>query len=133
MPQPECSSTSTKYSYNMVNELERAMATMRRFGIPAVSDAYQTLYKARGKLLTQIGFKFPRPISLIAKLVGLSPGEVRVWHDAESGWFAEARAKPGAPPVYHHVTDEVAMAILKGELTKELETTLMTPDEYLGE
>ena len=133
MPQPECSSTSTKYSYNMVNEIDRALSTMRKFGIPEVSEAYQKLYGVRGKLLAQIGFKFPRPLSLLAKLVGLSPGEVRVWHDAESGWFAEARAKPGAPPVYHHVTDEVAMAILKKEVTPELETELLTPDEYLGE
>lgn len=133
MAQPECASTSTKYSYNMVNEIDRALKTMRTAGISEVSDAYKELYSLRGKILAQIGFKFPRPVSLVAKLAGLSPGEVRVWHDAESGWLAEARAKPGAPPVYHAVDDEVAMAILKGELTKEQEEKLMTPDEYLGE
>ena len=33
----------------------------------------------------------------------------------------------------HYVDDDTAVTILKGELTKELETTLMTPDDYLGE
>jgi len=106
---------------------------MRKFGIPEISDAYQQLFRLRGKLMAQIGFKLPRPLSLLAKLVGLSPGILKVWHDAEAGWMAEARAKPGAPPVYKAVSDEVAVAIIKGEVTKELEESLMTPDEYLGE
>ncbi|GAI13138.1 unnamed protein product, partial [marine sediment metagenome] len=36
-------------------------------------------------------------------------------------------------PVYKAISDEAAMAILKHEMTKELEAELMTPDEYLGE
>jgi len=83
--------------------------------------------------MAQVGFKAPRPLTLIAKLIGLSPGVIKVWHDAESGWMSEARARPGAPPVYRAVSDEVAMAILKGELTHELEEKLLTPDEYIGE
>jgi len=109
------------------------MGTMRRSGIPVVSEVYQTLYSERGKILAQIGFKFPRSITQLVKLTGLSPGIVAIWHDVESGWLAEAREKPGALPIYHRVTDEVAIAILKGELTHELEEQLLTPDEYLGE
>ena len=81
----------------------------------------------------QVGFKLPRPVSLLLRLVGLSPGVLKVWHDAESGWMSEARARPGAPPVYKAVSDEVAMAILKHEITHELEEGLLTPDPYLGE
>lgn len=81
----------------------------------------------------QIGVKFPRTTSLLTKLIALSPGSIALWHDVESGFMSEARAYPGAPPVYKGVSDEVAMAILKKEITKELEAELMAPDEYLGE
>ncbi len=106
---------------------------MRKYNILETSDAYQRLFSIRGKLLAQVGFKFPRTVVQLAKLAGLSPGTITLWHDIESGWMSEARGKPGAPPVYRAVNDDVAMTILKGELTKELETTLMTPDEYIGE
>ena len=119
--------------YSQIRELERALGTMRRFGISELSAPYQQLYSLQGKLLAQVGFKFPRGISLLVRLAGLSPGEIKLWHDVESGWMSEAREKPGAPPVYRAVSDEVAMAILKGELTHDLETTLMTPDPYIGE
>ena len=128
-----CQSTDVKYQYDQLHEIDRALSTMRRFGIPEVSDAYQQLYSLRGKLMAQVGFKAPRPVSLLAKLIGMSPGVIKVWHDAESGWMSEAREKPGAPPIYKKVSDEVAMAILKGEVTPELEKELMTPDPYIGE
>jgi len=129
----ECGSTSTKYSYNMLHELDRAMTVMRQYGISELTAPYQTLLAARGKMMAQLGLKLPRPLTLIAKLVGLSPGSVKVWHDAESGWFSEARERDGAPPVYHHVTDAVAMTVLQGKLTHELEAELMKPDLYIGE
>jgi hypothetical protein len=72
-------------------------------------------------------------MSLLKLVAGLSPGSVKVFHDAESGFFVDARAYEGAPPIYHHVTDEVAGIILGGGLTHELEAELMKPDEYLGE
>ena len=120
--------------WQQVREVERALGALRpHIDIPGVSDAYNALYGVRGKLLAQVGLKFPRTISAILKLLGLSPGAITLWHDVESGWLVEARAKPGASPVYHYVKDDVAVAILSGKLTHELETTLMTPDEYIGE
>jgi len=106
---------------------------MRRAGIPAEANPYSLLYREQGKLMAQVGIKLPRSIIQLIKLIGLSPGTVSLWHDVESGWMSEARARPGAPPVYKSVSDEVAMAILKGELTHELEEQLLTPDEYYGE
>lgn len=94
---------------------------------------YQSLFSLRRKILSQIGFKFPRVPSLLGIILGLSPGVIKVWHDSESGWMSEARVRPGAPPVYKKVSDEVAITILKKEITKELEAELLTPDEYLGE
>lgn len=119
--------------WSQIRELDRALGTMRRFGIPEVSDAFRELTSLRGKLIKQVGFKYPRIITQLVKLIGLSPGVISVWHDIESGWMSEARVKPGAPPVYKSVSDEVAMAILKREVTPELEKELMTPDPYIGE
>jgi len=119
--------------YQQIREVERALGTMRRFGISEVSDAYQQLYGVRGKLMAQVGFKFPRTLSQLAKLIGLSPGVISLWHDVESGWMSEARTRPAAHPVYKSVSDELAMAILKRELTPEQEEFLMTPDTYIAE
>lgn len=120
--------------WSQIHELDRALKALKpRIDIPGISDAYNLLNAERGKLLTQVGLKFPRTIMQLLKLSGLSPGTVTLWHDVESGWMSEAREKPGAPPVYKRVSDEVAMVILKGELTHELEVELMKPDEYLGE
>jgi len=116
-----------------VNELDRAMGTMRRYGIPEESDAYQSLWGQRGRLMAEIGQKFPRETLQMRLISALYSPVIRLWHDIESGWMVEAREKPGAPPVYKSVSDEVAMAILKGEVTPELEEELVTPDEYLGE
>jgi len=120
--------------WQQVHEVERAMGALRpHVYIPGVSDAITELYSIRGGLLARVGAKFPRTITLILKLAGLSPGTLSLWHDVESGWMAEARARPGAPPVYRSVSDEVALVILKREVTHELEAELLTPDEYLGE
>jgi len=128
-----CKFTFVKYQYDEVHELDRALSTMSRYGIDEASEPFQQLYRLRSELLAKIGFKIPRPTSLLKVLAGLSPGSVKVWHDAESGWFSEARERPGAPPVYKHVSDDIAMTLLKGELTKELELELMKPDDYMGE
>jgi hypothetical protein len=120
--------------WKQVREVERAINSLRpHLDIPGVSEATRELTAIRSRLLKTVGLKFPRTISQILKLAGLSPGSITLWHDIESGWLTEARSKPGAPPVYHYVKDEVAIKILKGELTHELEVELMTPDEYIGE
>jgi len=120
--------------WQQVRELERALGALRpHLEIPGVSEAMKELYSIRGELLKRVGLKFPRTISAILKLAGLSPGTITLWHDIESGWMTEARARPGAPPVYKYVSDEVAITILKKEVTHELEAELLTPDEYLGE
>lgn len=120
--------------WQQIRELENVLKALHpHLELPGVSDAYKSLYSLRGKLLAQVGLKFPRTITLVLKLAGLSPGTVTLWHDVESGWLVEARAKLGAPPVYHYVKDEVAINILSGKLTHELEAELMTPDDYMGE
>ena len=119
--------------WHQINQLDRALETMGRYGIPEDSEAYQSLYAERGSLMAQIGQKFPRTTLQMRLIEALYSPVIRLWHDIESGWMVEAREKPGAPPVYKSVGDEVAMAILKGEVTHELEEELARPDEYLGE
>ena len=119
--------------WNQIRELEKAMGTMRRFGILESNPAFRQLFAARGKLMAQVGFKFPRTIIQLVKLVGMSPGSITLWEDIESGWMAEGRVKPGAPPVYHYITDEQAVAIINRDVSPELHDYLMTEDPYLGE
>jgi len=125
-----CSVTAQRYALASVNKSLRALV---QAGFGPLTEPYQAVAKLRNSLLATIGIKVPKPMSLLLTLVGLSPGSVKVWYDGDSGWFTEARERDGAPPVYHHVTDDVAAAILRGELTHELEAFLMKPDEYLGE
>lgn len=119
--------------WRQIDEIDRALGSLRRTGLGPGTTPFDTLWKLRGKIYGQIGFKFPRTLTQLIKVFGMSPGTITLWHDVESGWMSEARVRPGAPPVYKRVSDEVAMAILKKEVTKELETKLHTPDEYLGE
>lgn len=117
--------------WRQIDEIDRALGSLRHTGLGPGTTPFDTLWELRGKLYGQIGFKFPRTLTQLIKVFGLSPGTITLWHDIESGFMSEARAYPGGPPVYKSVSDEVAMAILKKEVTKALEAELMTPDEYV--
>jgi len=119
--------------WQQVRELERALGSLRRLGISEVTEPYQKLFQLRGKLMKQVGFKLPRTISQILKLAALSPESLTLWHDVESGWMSEARAKPGTPPVYHYISDEEAVAIINKQVPPELKQKLLTPETYVGE
>lgn len=119
--------------WEAIGQLDKSLRSLRTHGIGPGFRAYEELFRIRGRIFGQIGFKFPREVNLILRLAGLSPGSILLWHDVESGWMTEARVRPGAPAVYRSVTDDVAAALLKGELTHELELELMTPDDYYGE
>jgi len=121
------------HQYGAIRELERSMSVLYRYGLGKGTGPYDALFRARTNIWKSIGIKQFRLTTLVRMLFGLSPGSIKVWHDAESGFFTEARARPGAPPVYRAVSDEVAVTIVKGELTHKLEEELLTPDEYLGE
>ena len=119
--------------WQQVHEVEHALTVMERFGIDPGSPAFVALQGKRAGLLAEIGYKFPRSYDWLTFLAGESPGTIRLGHDVETGFFAEARIKPGAPPIYHRLSDEEAMAILREEISPELHDRLFTPDPYLGE
>jgi len=122
-----------KFQYAELNKLTSQLGMMRRWGVSELDPGFKRLLSARGAAMGKLGLRLPRTTTMVTSLLGLSPGEIKLWADAEMGWMTEARVKPGALPVYKYVTDEVAEKLIKGELTKELELTLMTPVEYFGE
>lgn len=121
------------HTYGAIRRLEKSMSGLKLGGLGPGTEVFDILAKARADIWKSVGIKQPKTMSILRLLLGLSPGSIRVIHDAESGWMTEAREKPGAPPVYHYVSDEVAAQILQGKLTHELELELMKPDEYQGE
>lgn len=122
-----------KFQWAELNKLNEQLGMMRRWGVLESDPGFQSLWRARGAAMGKLGLRLPRTTTLVKSLVGFSPGEIKLWADAEIGWMAEARVKPGAPPIYKNVSDEIAEKLVKGELTPELHDFLMTPDTYQGE
>ena len=105
--------------WSQLRELERAMATMRHVGITWDNPTYQQLLRVRRGITGIPGDPVPRTWTQLLKLIGMSPGEIALWHDNEAGWVVEVRNYPGAPPVYTSVPDEVATDLLQGRHTHE--------------
>ena len=116
-----------KQYWGQLKELDKAMTTMRRYGIDTSDPSYRKLMSLRGGLLKAPGFTVPRTISALIKIAFASPGELTLWHDVEAGWMIEVRAVPGAPPVYTAVPDDVAMDILQGRRIHEIHERYSRP------
>ena len=119
--------------WQQVHTADRALADLERLGLGPGTEAYGAVLAKRGELMATIGYKFPRVPMMWGVPLYLSPSYLRAWLDPEVGWMVEAREKPGASSVYRSVPAEVAVAIIKGEVTPELKMALLEPDEYLGE
>lgn len=133
MPQAVCPSTSTKYQWGQVHQAEEDLATLRRLTVEETHPAYQKAWRARGKALAQVGYKRPRVQAWLVDWATYSPTLIRLMEDTEFGFIAVVKAHEGAAPLYKRVSGEVAVAIIKGEVTPEMEKYLLTPDPYLGE
>jgi len=121
------------FQYSELSRINSALRSMRGWGVLESDPGFQRLWKARGAAIAKIGIKAPRITTLIAKLIGLSPGELKLWEDAEIGWMVETRAKAGAPPVYRYVSDAIAERIVKKTLTHEEFMEITSVDDYEGE
>lgn len=119
--------------WKQIGELDKTLRGLKVHGLGPGTHAFDEIWRIRGRVFGKMGRKLPREVNLILRLAGLSPGSILLWHDVECGWMTEARAGPGLPAVYRRATDDVAAALLKGELTHELELELMAPDDYIGE
>lgn len=122
-----------KMMVEQIKEIKRAQRVIRLANPLHSVSPLNILGQVNNRLALTMGFGKPKPITLLLKLIGLSPGSVTLWHDSESGWLAEGRVVPGSPPVYRYVGDDIAMAILNEALTPEQKAFLWTPDPYLGE
>lgn len=119
--------------WSQINTVSRAISSLRKAGFAPTFPGLKVLEKERAKLLAQVGQKFLRITLPIARLPGLSPGVMRVWFDIETGWMAEGRPELKAPPVYHQITAEQAIALLREPPDEKLAHRLLEPDTYLGE
>ena len=113
---------------HQVTEVERALNSLRAAGIGEATAPFRILERERAKLLRNIGVKLPRATNLLFRLVGLSPGVIALFHDNEEGFMVEARRSVQAEPVYHIVPSDVAMKVLKHDISPELQEFLMTPE-----
>jgi len=129
----KCGSESTDYHWYQVRKVEGDLETLRRLGVEETHPAYQALFAERGKALANVGYKAPRTQAWVMDWATWSPTLVRLMEDTELGFVAVVKAFKGAPPVYKRVSGEVAVAIIKGEVTPELKEALLKPDDYLGE
>jgi len=122
-----------KAQYAEIARLQGELEQLKGWGVPEPERGFQRLGRAIDTAISKVGRVLSRTTTLIKTITGLSPGEIKLWADAELGWMTEARERPGAPPVYKYVSDEIAEKLIKSELTPELEKELMTPDDYFGE
>lgn len=122
-----------RFQWDEVHRAEDDLATLERLGVSTTDPAYVKLSEEVGAALAKVGTVVSRDTLLLAWSFGFSPGDIKLWHDGDAGWMTEARVRPGAPPVYRKVSDEVAVALIKKQITPELEKVLMTPDDYIGE
>jgi len=111
-----------------VSEIDKALNALRGAGIDLASSPFAILERERAKLLSNIGVKMPRSGNLLVRYVGFSPGVIALFHDNEAGFIVEARTSVQAPPVYHLVPEDMAMRVLKHDISDELEEFLMTPE-----
>jgi len=116
-----------------IGELDKALGRLRTRGFGPGTGPFEELWRIRGRVFGQVGFKFPREITQILRIIGLSPGTLAIWFDIEAGWMVEARISAGAAPVYRSISADAAIDILQGKLTHEFEAELMEPIEYFGE
>ncbi len=110
-----------------VNEIEKALGVLSRAGISPELSGFQILRDTRSYLYKNLGVKLPRTISQLIRFIGFSPGVIALWHDSENGFMSEARTTPGSPPVYKSVSGDIAIKILRHDISPELEQFLMAP------
>jgi len=119
-----------------LSQISTVNGALRAMGISRTGlqlPAFRELTNLRSALISEILPSTPRTAMAILRLVGLSPGSVRVWLDTEYGWMAEGRKTPGDPPVYHHITEAEAIRLMSKPPDAELAHRLMEPDSYAGE
>jgi len=122
-----------KFQFAELNKINEALRLLRGIDLPGVNQARSALGVSQISALGKLGLIQPRSTTFLTRLLGLSPGELRLFQDAELGWLVEAISEPGAQPVRRYVSNAVALRILSGDIDHTLEAELMAPvDEYIA-
>lgn len=108
-----------KYQFDELNNINGALDILESAGLSMLDPVYQTIYQIRGAAMSKLGLAAPRTSTFLKAIVGLSPGEARLFLDAELGWLVEALETPTSQPVRRYVSNETAVKIIKEELTHE--------------
>ena len=116
-----------------ISEITKATRLMAADSYTIALPGYAELRAIKSDLISGIFEGTPRLRVLIRTIVGLSPGNVRVWHDTEQGWMAEGRKTPTSSPVYHQITEADAAQLIGAHPNPELSHRMMEPDSYVGE
>ena len=79
-------------------------------------------------LLAGAGIKF---VSLSPEVAveELRDAVLRIWHDPETGYMAEVRTSPTAPPVYHKISDQEARLLQARRPPPQLMARLFAHEE----
>ncbi len=115
------------YYWHQLSNLQQTSLRMIGLGVALDNPMYADLRTARRAVLGQVREKYPRQVVSIARFIRLSPGELGLWYDVERGWMVEVRERPGAPPVYNPVSDEVAADIVQGRNIHEYQARYARP------
>jgi len=121
------------YKYSQAATVTGALRTLGLSRYAVQLPIYGELMALRSQLLSEALPATPRMSVLLRAIIGLSPGSVRVWLDTERGWMAEGRKLPGANPVYHHLSQAEALALMQEHPDPDLAHRMMEPDPYVGE
>lgn len=122
-----------QYKYIQANTITKALRTMGFSPYSMNLPVYGELMALRSQILSEIMPATPRISLLLRTIVGLSPGSVRVWLDTEQGWMCEGRKTPSSNPVYHHITEAQAQALMQEHPDPDTAHRMMEPDPYVGE
>jgi len=123
----------TAFQFAELQRIDSAIGTLRSLGLSPLDDAFRALTQARGAALGKLGLTAPRTSTLLKVIIGLSPGKLTLFLDAERGWLVEGIIRPGAVPVYHYVGEGLASRILLEDLTPEIKEFLWSPvDDFIA-
>ena len=79
-------------------------------------------------LLAAAGISFVR-LSPEVPVEELQDAVLRIWHDEETGYMAEVRTSPKAPPVYHKLSDQESRLLQARRPPPELMQRLFSHEE----
>jgi hypothetical protein len=122
-----------EYQWKQVDAIDRALSALSPYSYLRELPGYKELFAARARLVRQLTGPFPRATTLLKFIPFLSPGQIRVWYDSETGWIVEGRKSPGAPPTLRSVDQATALAVMDPEAPEELLHKFEEPDPYIGE